>query len=164
MKSRHALLLASLTIVAWMLPLKASRADVVLYDSTSLIEGQQSFVQAFSVATAGTLTVTLSNIPWLDTITNLTCFLSTTTGKLGGAMGGGTETFDVGAGTIYAHWFGAAQGAYNIGVLGMKVVFQASNVTPVPLPASFIALLSGLGLLFCRQFCAIARGRAMQSR
>jgi uncharacterized protein (DUF111 family) len=30
----------------------------------------------------------------------------------------------------------------------MKITFQPGNVAPVPLPASFVLLLSGLGLLF----------------
>jgi len=136
-----------LLVGALTLPAGAARADTVLYDSASFLQGQQSFVQSFNITTPGTLTVTLSEIPWLDTISNLTGFLTTSAGVVGGSFGGGSETFDVNAGTIYAHWFGSAQGTYNIGVLGVKIMFQPSGVTPVPLPSAMILLLGSLGLL-----------------
>jgi hypothetical protein len=53
----------------------------------------------------------------------------------------------VGAGTYYAHWFGDAQGVYNLGVVGLKIQFQP-GATAVPLPATLLLMLSGLGLLF----------------
>ena len=62
-------------------------------------------------------------------------------------IGAGSESVSVAAGTYYAHWFGTAQGDYNLGVVGMKITFQP-GATPVPLPMSFVLLLSGLGLLF----------------
>lgn len=141
---------------AWLLVLAASgvlslttaRAGTVLYDDADVVTGQQAFVQAFTVTTPGTLTVTLSNIPWLDVVADLSCFLTTTTGVVGSAMSGtGSESVQVGAGTFYAHWFGDAQGAYNAGVLGVKIQFQPSMV-PVTLPAPWLLMLSALGMLF----------------
>jgi hypothetical protein len=164
MKSRQFLSASLLMLVVWALPITPARADSVLYDSTSLVQGQQSFVQSFNIATPGTLTVTLSTIPWLDAISNLTCFLSTTAGMVGKTMGSGTESIDITSGTIYAHWFGDAQGTYNIGALGIKIAFQPSNVTPVPLPASFVLLLSGLGILLSWQRRESTPGRVMQAR
>jgi hypothetical protein len=119
----------------------------VLYDSASFLQGQQSFVQSFNITTPGTLTVTLSQIPWLDTVSNLTGFVSTSAGVMGNSFSGGSESFDVTAGTVYAHWFGSAQGMYDIGVLGVKIMFQPSGVTPVPLPSPVILLLGGVALL-----------------
>jgi hypothetical protein len=119
-----------------------------LYDGISVISGSQSTVQSFNVTAPGALTITLSSIPWLDTVADLTGFLSTASGMIGTTIGARSETVDVGAGTYYAHWFGDAQGAYNLGVVGLKITFQPSVVAPVPLPASFVLLLSGLGLLF----------------
>jgi hypothetical protein len=123
------------------------RAATVLYDSSGFIQGQQSFVQGFDLTSAGTVTVTLSNIPWLDTIAGLDCFLSTANGAVGTSMGPGTESFTVGPGMVYAHWFGDANGAFGLGVYGLNIVFQPTG-TPVPLPASLVLLLSGLGLLW----------------
>jgi hypothetical protein len=146
MKLQTFLPASMLALAAWILPMTAATADT-LYDSTSLVKGQQSFVQSFSVATPGTLTVTLTDVPWLDTLSGLNCFISTASGVLGSAMGEGTESMDITAGTVYAHWFGSAQGAYNLGVMGVKIEFEPS-ASAVPLPTSFILLLSGLGLLF----------------
>jgi len=130
----------------------AARAGTVLYDSSGFIEGQQSFVQGFNLTSAGTITVTLSNIPWLDTISGLDCFLTTANGALGTSMGPGTESFNVGPGMVYAHWFGDANGSFGLGVYGLDVVFQSNGQgpsgTPVPLPASLLLLLSGLGVLW----------------
>ncbi len=130
----------------------AARAGTVLYDSSGFIEGQQSFVQGFELTSAGTVTVTLSNIPWFDTISGLDCFLTTASGAIGKSMGAGTESFNVGPGMLYAHWLGDANGAYGLGVYGLDITFQSNgqspNGTPVPLPASLILLLSGLGMLW----------------
>ena len=135
-----------IAIGAWIVPLQAN-ADTVLYDSAGFVQGQQSFVHAFDITAPGTLTITLSNIPWLDTIADLHCFLSTASGVLGPSMGAGTESLQVGPGMIYAHWFGDANGPYGLGVYGVKIMFQPSGVAAVPLPISLVFLLSGLGVL-----------------
>ena len=66
-------------------------------------------------------------------------------------MGGGTESMQVGPGTIYAHWFGDANGAYNLGVYSLEITFQPA-VSTVPLPGALILLISGLGLMACWQW------------
>lgn len=136
-----------LVLGAWLMPFSSARADAVLYDSASFVQGQQSFVQQMNISTPGTLTITLTSVPWLDIVADLTGFLTTSSGVVGSTMTSGSETFSVGAGTIYAHWFGESQGPYNLGVLGVKIVFTP-NATPVPLPMSWLLLLSGLGVLF----------------
>lgn len=145
MKLRALLAAAALLLSAWIMPAEA-RADTLIYDGISLFSGQQSFTQSFTVTTAGTLTFSLSTISWLDTVSDLSGFLSTTSGEIGSTIGAGTESVSVAAGTYYAHWFGDAQGTYNLGVVGLKINFQP--VTPVSLPASLVLMLSGLGLLF----------------
>ena len=127
--------------------MSAAQASVVLYDQAGLIQGQQSFVQSFDVTTAGTLTVSLSSIPWLDAISGLSCFLTTSSGLLGSSMSSGTESLSVGPGMIYAHWFGDAAGAFGVGAYGLKIQFQAAG-TAVPLPTALVLMLSGLGILF----------------
>jgi hypothetical protein len=125
---------------------EAARADTVLYDSASLLVGESGGSQALDFTTPGTLTITVTNIPWLDVVTDLTTFLSTPNGIVGNKMyAAGSETFSVGPGTYYANWFGDAQGTYNEGVVGVKIQFQPSAV---PLPASLVLLLSGLGVIF----------------
>lgn len=120
-----------------------------VYDGISLISGQQSFTDSFSVAGPGTLTMSLTSVPWLDVVSNLSGFLSSSSGQIGTTINGaGTESFDLVAGTYYAHWFGDAHGTYNLGVVGLKIDFQPNSATPVPLSKSLVFLLSGLGLLF----------------
>jgi len=136
-----------LLFAAWALGAGAARADTLLYDGISVISGSQSTVQSFNVTTPGMLTMTLSNIPWLDVVSNLSGFLTTASGEIGTTIGAGSESVSVGAGTYYAHWFGDAQGAYNLGVVGLKITFQPGAV-PVSLPTSFVLMLSGLGILF----------------
>jgi hypothetical protein len=143
---------ALLALSVWLTPFAASRADTVLYDASSFVEGQQSFTQSFNVSGPGTLTVSITDIAWLDIVADLNCFLSTASGLInpaanGNGYGSGSESFNVGSGPIYAHWFGSAQGIYDLGVIGVKITFQPAGI-PVPLPASLVLLLSGLGVLF----------------
>jgi hypothetical protein len=147
MKFQHILLTSVLMLAAWAIPSGAARADTVLYDGISLFQGQQAFTDSFTLSTPGTLTFTLSDIPFLDQVTDLTGFLSTSSGMVGTAIGAGSESLSVGAGTYSAHWFGDAQGTYNMGVVGLLIAFQP-NVAPVSLPTSLVLMLSGLGVLF----------------
>jgi hypothetical protein len=136
---------ATMLVGLWAMSPGTARADSVLYDSVGFIEGKQSFTDSFDITTPGTLTITLSNIAWLDTIADLNCFVTTSGGIIGKTMGVGTESFNVGSGMVYAHWFGDANGPYGIGVFGVKIMFQPG--TPVALPGSLILMLSGLGVL-----------------
>lgn len=140
-------------IGAWVWPFGTAQAGTVLYDSVGFIQGTQSFTQSFNITTAGTLTVSLTQVPWLDTIADLNFFASSAKGVLGNTIdpqGSDTETINVGPGTIYAHWFGEANGSYGLGVYGLNITFNPASVsplTPVPLPGSVVLLLCGLGVL-----------------
>jgi hypothetical protein len=139
------------TISLWLLAaavvsVGSARASTVLFNSATVVQGQQAFVQSFTVTTPGTLTITMSNIPWMDVVTDLNCFVTTTKGVAGSVMNGaGTESIGLQPGTIYAHWFGEAEGAYGAGVIGVEIQWQPG--TPVALPTSLVLMLSGLGIL-----------------
>ena len=130
-----------------------ARADTVMYDSVGFIQGNQSFVDTFNITTPGTLTVSLADVPWLDTVSGLSFFLTSASGVLGPTIDGGSESMKIGAGTFYAHWFGEADGQFNLGVYSLKISFHP-DVSAVPLPSSLILMLSGLLMFACR------RGRA----
>ncbi len=149
MNLRRILPASILMLGAWALPVGAARADSIIYDGISLISGQQAFTESFNLTSSGALTMNLTSIPWLDTVSGLSGFLSTSAGQISDSLitGPGTSTVDLGPGTYYAHWFGDASGQYNLGVVGLKIDF-ASNGTPVGLPTSLVLMLSGLGLLF----------------
>lgn len=140
--------LSLIATAALAMPATAAFADTVIYDGVSLIQGQQAFSDTFSVSAPGALTISLSNIPWLDTVSNLSGFVSNASGEIGNTLtGAGSETMNLTAGTYYAHWFGDAAGQYNLGVVGLNITFEA-NGTSVALPPSLVLMLSGLGLLF----------------
>jgi hypothetical protein len=126
-----------------------ARAAEVLYNGSGFLQGTQSFVQSFSLPTAGTLTVTLTNVAWPQQLASLNLLMTSTNGAMGHEMGTGTSIFDVKeGGDIFAQWFGTAQGPLNTGVYSMEIEFEPSvNGNPVPLPTSIALLLSGLGLL-----------------
>jgi len=151
MKAKSFMAAAILAIGAGVMPLSDARADVVLYDGTNFVSGEEAFTQTLDVTTPGTVTLTLSGVPWLDTVTDMNSFLTTASGlvtpitQLDGASSG-SESFNVGAGTFYAHWFGDAQGPNDLGVLSAKIVFTP-NGSAVALPASWLLLLSGLVIL-----------------
>jgi hypothetical protein len=149
MKLSQIISAAGLAIAVWLVPGKAAHADMVIYDSMAMFQGQQAFTDSFSVATPGTLTVSVTSVPWLDTVTGLSFSLSSPTGTVGNSLsGGGSETINLAsAGTYSANWFGNAQGLYNLGVVGVDIEFRP-YASPVPLPTTILLMLSGLGLLF----------------
>jgi hypothetical protein len=150
MKSTYLLPSALLAMSACLAPLVPARAAMVLADSVGFIQGTQIFTDTFDVVTPGALTVTLTAVPWLDTLQDLNCFLTSPSGGvMGAAFNGTTETMQVLPGEISVNWYGTAAGTYKVGVYGISVVFQSA--VPVPLPASLPLLLSGLaGLLVWR--------------
>jgi hypothetical protein len=152
MKSRYLLPSALLAMSAWLMPLTPARASVVLADSVGFIKGTQIFTDSFDITTPGFLTVTLTAIPWLDTLQDLNCFLTSPSGGvLGTALNGGAAsnealvTEQVQPGVVSVNWYGTAAGTFKVGVYGIDVTFQPT--APVPLPGSLVLLLSGLAAL-----------------
>ena len=152
MKIRQLLATTILGLSAWALPASFAQASTVMLETMGWMHGTQSFTDSMSLPSAGTLTVTLANMPFLDPLASLNFMLTSSSGVLTSTtgkseMGVGTEIFNVNGGNVLAQWFGTAQGALNTGVFGLKIEFQPSIGTPVPLPTSIALLLSGLGLL-----------------
>jgi hypothetical protein len=143
------------------IPITRANADTVLYDGSGFMRGTQSFTDTFNVTGPGTLTVTLSNIAWPQQLASLNFLLSSANGAMGPEMSAGSDSFDITAGgNVFAQWFGTAQGPLDVGVYSLKIDFHplaGGGGTPVPLPASAVLLLSGLGLLLWQR-----RARAPQ--
>ena len=133
---------------ACMLAPASARADTVLYDDAGFLTGTQSFVESFNLPSAGTLTVTLSNIAWPEQLASLNLLLTSAGGTLGPEMGPGTTTFNIAAGgNVFAQWFGKAQGPLDLGVYSMRIDFVPAGGTAVPLPTSIALLISGMALM-----------------
>jgi hypothetical protein len=145
---RHFLAAMILGFGLYFLPVTRASADTVLFDGSGFLRGTQSFTQTLNLTSAGTLTVTLSNIAWPQQLASLNFLLSSANGTVGPEMSAGTYSFAIAAGgNVFAQWFGTAQGPLNAGVYSLKIDFQAEAGTPVPVPASVLLLLSGLALL-----------------
>ena len=128
-------------------PASAALADTVLYEDPGFIKGKQSLVQSLDITAPGTLTVSLENVPWLDTIQGLQFFLSSSTAVIGGEQNAGVDSYKVGPGTFFVHWSGDAEGAYKMGVYKLEVLYKP-DALPVPLPPALPLLLSGLGVVW----------------
>jgi hypothetical protein len=128
----------------------SSRASEVLYDGVGFLQGTQTFTDSFNLASPGTLTVTLGNIPFPDALSGLQLLVSTPSGSLGTmqqeTVGSSTSSFAVTSGNVTAQWFGTAQGAMDTGVYSLEIQYQPGS-NAVPLPTSIALLLSGIGLL-----------------
>jgi hypothetical protein len=156
MKIRGGLLVLMGALACWSIGSNQARASQVIYDGVGFIQGSQTLTDSFTLASAGTLTVSLANIAWPQQLSSLSLLLTSASGAvLGQETAPGnlpfsvvSQNFNVSAGNITAQWFGTAQsGGLNSGVYGLEIQFQPGSGSPVPLPTSIALLLSGLGLL-----------------
>jgi hypothetical protein len=129
----------------------AAFADVLPMVDTSYtanLSGAVS-VNRLDVDGPGTLTVTLTDIPWPQSLANVDLLLTSGTGTvLGRSNGFGTETYTIaGAGTLYAFCFGQAapfKGLdFGFGTYGLRIDFQ-ENPAAVPLPPGGLLLAAGI--------------------
>jgi len=141
--------LTALLCAVSLAPLTSVHASTVIEDNTNLIQGNESFVDSFTVSTPGTLTISLASIPWLDTLSDLQFSLASAGQLVGPSMGAGTESLQIQAGTYSGMLFGDADGKYQLGLSNLEISFQPQSV--VPLPPSLLLLLSGVGLLAAGQ-------------
>ena len=122
----------------------------LLLNTAGFVRGSQVFSDAVTVPSAGTLTVTLSGISWLDALQNLNCFVSAPgSGILGNAKNGGLDSVQVQPGTVYVNWYAQATAPLFLGAYSLSVNFQPAAPPPpaVPLPPALVLLVSGLAAL-----------------
>ncbi len=152
MKIQQFVAVATATLALSLIASQRSEASEVLYNGAGFMQGTQSFTDSFTLASPGTLTVTLGNVGWPQPLASLDLLVSSPTGVLGPELDATsspvTSTFNVAAGNVVAQWFGTAQGPLNAGVYSLEIQYQAeTSGNPVPLPTSIGLLLSGLALL-----------------
>jgi hypothetical protein len=127
-------------------------ADTILVEASPLISGTQSNVYSLAAPSAGSVTVSLSNLGWPERLASLSFALATSSGVLKTFSGEGQQTFDLGsAGTYYAIVTGKAQGHWDLGMYSLRMSFSALSGPggpAVPLPAAAWLLLSGIAGVF----------------
>lgn len=149
MKISKVFLAAVSTLALWSMGSSQAPAEVI-YDGAGFMRGTQSFSDSFNLSSAGTLTVTLTNVAWPQSLASLQLIVESTSGvlKSGDATTSPfTSSFSVNAGDVFAQWFGTAQGALDRGVYAINISFEPTGGNPVPLPTSIALFLSGIGLL-----------------
>jgi hypothetical protein len=127
-----------------------ARADSILLAQTTLISGSTSTVDSFTTATAGKVTVSLQSLAWPTPLSALS-FSATSADKVisswsGTGLDSELATFEVGAGTYFAHIMATATGAMDMGLYSLMMTFSP-NAPTVPLPASGWLLLTGMFVL-----------------
>jgi hypothetical protein len=123
-----------------------ARADTMLLSTTTMVSGTESAVFSFDAPSAGTVTATLSNLPWPTPLSTLSFLATSATETLSSWSAPVTqaESFQVGAGTYFAHIMAAATGPLNLGIYSLNLSFAPA----VPLPASDWLLVIGVLILF----------------
>ncbi|HEY4209992.1 MAG TPA: hypothetical protein VGM84_00815 [Steroidobacteraceae bacterium] len=128
-----------------------SKADTVLLAQTTLISGSSAVTDKFTAPSAGTVTVQLSNMSWPTRLSALS-FAATSGSQVMSAwswdaLAANVQSFQVGAGTYFAHVTGQAAGLLNLGLYSLSITFKTSDTPPVPLPASDWLLIGGMFVL-----------------
>jgi hypothetical protein len=123
-----------------------ARADM-LVSETTLVNGTDESVAAFTVTTAGPITVELTNIPWPQALASLSFMLSSANQVISSwsTQTSTVETYQLTPGTYYAHVSGTAAGTMDLGLYSLSIGTQP--VAPVPLPPGAELLAAGLLLL-----------------
>lgn len=143
-RSSAGICLVGLLAMGCLLPAMSARAESLLVAQTTLISGTESTVDSFSVPSAGTVTVQLSDLPWPQALSSLS-FMATSGNQVlssWSTLTSGVESFQVTPGTYFAHVTGTAAGALDLGLYSMTLSFQPAGT--VPLPGSAWLLVIGL--------------------
>jgi hypothetical protein len=146
MNTKYLLGAAVLVLSGWLAPGAANACQVWL-DTSGVIRGEQSFVDSFTVKTAGILTVTLTDLGPPVTSKDLYGWVTSANGEESPTFGPGTESFQVGPGLVSMHWVGDPTGKHRIIKYDLELKFHPGG-SVVPLPTSLALLASGLALLF----------------
>jgi hypothetical protein len=82
MKIRGGLLVLMGALACWSMGSNQARASQVVYDGVGFMQGSQTLTDSFSVASSGTLTVSLANIGWPQPLSSLSLLLTSASGAV----------------------------------------------------------------------------------
>jgi len=136
-----------------------AQADTLLKAATTMVNGSSSDTYSINAPSAGTLTASVSSVPWPTALSALSFNVSDAAsvlnplGQVKAQAFTGTasttdptvETYQVGPGTYFAHVSATAAGALNLGLYSVMFTFTPSAV---PLPAALGMFLIGLLVVF----------------
>jgi hypothetical protein len=142
---------AAALVVIGMVHSPGARADTLLKAATTMVYGSSSDTYSMTAPSAGTITAQVTTVPWPTPLSALSFNVSDATSVLSpqgpaAAQAAGdsqsqVESFQVGAGTYFAHVMATATGNLNLGLYSVMFTFTPSAV---PLPAAAGLLLMGL--------------------
>jgi hypothetical protein len=159
---------AAVTVIG-MIHSPGAQADTLLKAATTMVYGSSADTYSITAPSAGTLTAQVSTVPWPTPLSALSFNVSDATSVLSGqgrkaaqdagGMQPQIETFQVGAGTYFAHVMATATGQLNLGLYSVLFTFTPSAV---PLPTTIGLLLVGL-LVFFGLRKTVRTGAAVQA-
>jgi hypothetical protein len=146
-----------------------AHAETMLLATTTMVSGTSASTFSFNTPGAGTVTAHISSLPWPVPLSALSFSATTATDTLSSWSTSAppstpyVESFQVGAGTYFAHVMATAAGDLNLGLYSMMLTFTPSAV---PLPAAAGMLLIGLLVVFAlrrtmRELTPFEAGHAM---
>ena len=146
-----------------------AQADTLLKAATTMVYGSSADTYSITAPSAGTITAQVSTVPWPTPLSALSFNVSDATsvltpaGRAAAQAAGGTqpqiETFQVGAGTYFAHVLATATGDLNLGLYSVMFTFSPSAV---PLPTTIGLLLIGLVAVFGLRKTVVREGAAIE--
>lgn len=122
--------------------------DDSVYEKVSFLTGSGFFTDRFSIDTAGTYKVTLTDFEFPNPLAEAGLNITSATESFGSLISAGSFTFDADPGNYYLSFFGSAPdlGQYGIEIAQFGIVISPpGEVSTVPVPAA--AWLFGSGLI-----------------
>lgn len=137
----------------------AAHADeMLLKAATTMVFGSAADTYSMTAPSAGTITAQVSSVPWPTPLSALSFNLSDASNVINpqgpstaqsfnaaDTSGQQLETYQVGAGTYFAHVMATAGGSLNLGLYSVLFTFTPSAV---PLPAAAGMLMIGFMVFF----------------
>lgn len=146
------------SVLALLLALSAARADAAaIFGDTVLVKGPEYLtVLELPLDTVGSYKVTATDLKWLNAPLQALSFgVFTSTQSLGSLQGPGTlEFYKASTDKVFLQIYARTAAPKYAGLVSVVV---ESKLAPVPLPSSFVLLVSGIGGVLLRRRAARAK-------